>query len=45
MTRFQRINLWIGLAALSLVAAMAASQTQGSARAAAGERPALQAVQ
>ncbi len=28
MTRFQRINLGIGLAALALVACMAASQTQ-----------------
>ena len=28
MTRFQRINLWLGLAALALVACLAVSQTQ-----------------
>jgi hypothetical protein len=28
MTRFQRINLWLGLAALALVGCMAMSQTQ-----------------
>jgi hypothetical protein len=27
MTRFQRINLWLGLAALALVGCMAVSQT------------------
>jgi hypothetical protein len=28
VTRFQRINLWLGLAALALVGCMAISQTQ-----------------
>ena len=32
MTRFQRINLGIGLAALALVASMAISQTETTAR-------------
>jgi hypothetical protein len=36
MTRFQRINLGIGLAALALVACMAISQTQGRLGAEAG---------
>jgi hypothetical protein len=45
MTRFQRTNLWIGLAALALVGCMAISQTQESLRAEDGGSPALQAFQ
>jgi hypothetical protein len=36
MTRFQRINLGIGLAALAIVGCMAVSQTQGRLGAEAG---------
>ena len=36
MTRFQRINLWLGLAALAIVGCMAVSQTQGRLGAEAG---------
>jgi hypothetical protein len=36
VTRFQRINLWLGLAALALVACMAVSQTQARLGAEAG---------